>query len=291
MNNRWWEDKFRKYEHRTIIDLVEDFRITLGIKRGSFNYLNVPILSKLYNGLKPHKLFSNVEIETSSECNFKCQYCPVSTHPRPKGIMPAETIAKAIVELKELKYEGTVAPHFYNEPLLDERLPQIIELFHKQLPKASILLVTNGSKLTYETFKELVNRGVVRFKISQYGPKILPNIKKLFNQLSVEEREYIRYTNHAKEGILLSNRGGLVKVKKALKLAYCYAPTNTLTIDYLGNVHLCCNDYLGQHNQGNINNEKIIDIWNKPNFKQIRKELRKGDFSLPLCKKCTGTTK
>ena len=70
--------------------------------------------------------FYNVEIEISSQCNFKCSYCPVSKFPRPNGILPTETYKNVIDQLREIGYSGSIAPHLYNEPLLDSRLPDLM---------------------------------------------------------------------------------------------------------------------------------------------------------------------
>lgn len=37
-----------------------------------------------------------------------------------------------------------------------------------------------------------------------------------------------------------------------------------------------------------LKNEKILDIWNKPNFKKVREDVLKGNFKLDICKKCVG---
>jgi radical SAM protein with 4Fe4S-binding SPASM domain len=79
------------------------------------------------------------------------------------------------------------------------------------------------------------------------------------------------------------NRGGLVNITQK-RIKYYTLASENLVIDYNGNVILCCNDYLSSVKLGNINNEKIIDIWNKKFYKKIRYELRKGIFTLDICK-------
>ena len=63
-------------------------------------------------------------------------------------------------------------------------------------------------------------------------------------------------------------------------------PGQNLTVDVKGQVVLCCNDYQSTIRFGNLNSEKILDIWNKPHFKSIREELKIGNFQLDICKKC-----
>ena len=58
--------------------------------------------------------------------------------------------------------------------------------------------------------------------------------------------------------------------------------------DFNGNVLLCCNDYHSSIKFGNLEKEKIIDIWEKPIYKNFRRQLKKKQFVLPICKKCVG---
>lgn len=51
---------------------------------------------------------------------------------------------------------------------------------------------------------------------------------------------------------------------------------------------LCCNDYFSSVCLGNIVNESLSTIWNKPEYKRLRKKLGTGVFELDLCKKCRG---
>jgi hypothetical protein len=63
-----------------------------------------------------------VEIETAASGNRRCHHCPVSTHGARTGQMPRELFAKIISDLREMGFRGTMSFHFYNEPLLDDRL-------------------------------------------------------------------------------------------------------------------------------------------------------------------------
>ena len=53
---------------------------------------------------------------------------------------------------------------------------------------------------------------------------------------------------------------------------------------------MCCNDYLNDVKIGNIHSEKLIDIWNKPHYIKIRKDIREGNFILDICKNCSDAT-
>ena len=63
-----------------------------------------------------------VNLELSTYCNRKCDYCPVSLYPREQEYMSEELFKKIIGELKDISYSGGIVLNFYNEPLLDNNL-------------------------------------------------------------------------------------------------------------------------------------------------------------------------
>lgn len=238
--------------------------------------------------------FDSIAIETTTYCNLRCKNCPNSLYNRGtlknRKLMNIDLFKKIINELSEIKYNGKILLHFYGEPLTDERLPKLVSYVRRKLPESVIHLNTNGFLLTIDIYKKLVEAGVTAFLITQYGEKIPENIKKLFQYLkSSNYPNKIKYRVLGKD-IALSNRGGELKIEKTTDYdkPICTYPDNSVIIDYLGNLILCCNDYHSSIKFGNLKNEKLADIWNKPAYKNIRKEVRKGIFKLPICRKCVG---
>jgi radical SAM protein with 4Fe4S-binding SPASM domain len=86
----------------------------------------------------------------------------------------------------------------------------------------------------------------------------------------------------------LSSRGGLVDIERPMRKRICYQASTDAIVDYKGNVILCCNDYNISQVFGNIEDMHIEKIWNQPEFKRVRKDLRKGIFDLDLCRTCIG---
>ena len=216
---------------------------------------------------KTTDFFDSLNIEINSACNRRCSYCPNATFER--GLiknqkkLPREIFDKIIKELSEIKYQGKISFAFYNEPLLDDRIFDLISYTKKKLPKCEIGLFTNGDYLTKEIEKKLWAAGIDRLLVSKHRD---PNYK--FN--------------------LLNNRCGLVKPINCDYFPRCKYEDFHAVIDYNGNWVICCNDYLSKSKMGNLKEEKIIDIWNKPGYKKLRKDLEKNIFKLDICKKCVG---
>jgi len=227
-------------------------------------------------------MFHGIAIETQSTCNRTCPYCPNITFDRSGGIMPTILFEKIIGDLAAIKYRGEISFSFYNEPLLDKRIPEFCSLITERLPKATITLFTNGDFLTRSIFINLAESGVKTFCITQHGSKE-PDIIRLKNAEGILYGERILFDKG--ENMLLWNRGGLIRLKNPTYLTKCdkqYYPT----INWKGDFVICCNDYLSKNVYGNVASESIEDIWKKPEYSKIRKDIKKGTFDLGVCKAC-----
>ncbi|MEJ2267757.1 MAG: SPASM domain-containing protein [Nanoarchaeota archaeon] len=231
------------------------------------------------------------EIETQTDCNLSCKICPVSKNSREHYRMEKSTFKNIVDQLADLNYEGSFSPHYYNEPLLDERLPDFLDYFKTKLPKSQIIIFTNGTELEkeggLELFRNLINNGADGIVVTRYNPKKKFNFAK---KLSEEERKSFVY-RVLKKNSILSNRIGLVDPKNPHTRKRCFEPSTKMVIDAYGFIKWCCNVYstiLGKYSFGNVNEESLIDIWNKPIFETFREKLREEIIKQEECKKCAG---
>ena len=237
---------------------------------------------------KGNPLFTSVEIETTSICNRKCDYCPNSTSKRSGGYLPDEIFYKAIDQLAELNYSGRLSTHLYGEPLLDKRIVKFIDYARQKLPNAFIKFFTNGDLLTYQLLNDLDEAGVDVFRISQHDKDPVEGLLSMLEQYKTEKGsdkiEYMKYFDNDDD---LMNRGGLVEVEHDVKMNFCEFISG-ITIDFEGNMVLCCQDYHGKVKFGNLKDEKLIDIWNKDRYKLLRDRLSCGFWPIDLCRVCNG---
>ena len=271
-------------------------------KKIKFFYYNSLISSmhsfknKKYYGKKD--FFGTIGIETTTYCNLRCSFCPNSKYGRSlmknKKLMDINLFKKIINELSEINYNGTVNLHFYGEPLTDKRLVELVAYTKEKIPKAKINIFTNGILLDVPFYKQLVDAGVDSFIFSQHTNIIPPKIKEVFKYLKTRPKEEnkIEYRvfneNFISEDSTICNVGGEIEIEKIPELPSCLYPPQKVVIDWEGNVILCCNDYHSSIKFGNVKNKKLIDIWDSPSYKKIRKDLRNRKYNLEICKKCTG---
>lgn len=90
------------------------------------------------------RLFSSIGIETGAVCNRRCYFCPNAYAERPDEWMPDEVFDKIVSDLAKLRYDGRVEFYIYNEPTRDPRLLKLISKVRGRLPKACLMINTNG---------------------------------------------------------------------------------------------------------------------------------------------------
>ena len=232
-----------------------------------------------------NSLFKSISIETYPICNRRCPFCPVAEDKTPKEIMKDGLFNKILDGLKMLNFRGEIGLSNYGEPLLDKRLAGFVKRIKADLG-SKITISTNGDFLTLQKFRELISAGVDVLHISQHDSEPPETLQKLFVQISPSERKYISYEIVKGDSITLTNRGGLVNVR-TLHPFYCAIQHTVIRAN--GEVNFCCNDYYNEVKLGNVNQNKLIDIWNSPFYRKIRNEIKRGIFNLEICKRCRGT--
>lgn len=88
---------------------------------------------------------------------------------------------------------------------------------------------------------------------------------------------------------ILTSRGGTAPNRKQL-IDYgkdrCVLPFKQMIIRPDGKVSLCCNDAVGRYTLGDLNQEKMLDVWYGPRFQEVRKSLYEGRERWGECKYC-----
>lgn len=239
-------------------------------------------------GVDSSFMFKVVELEVNSMCNRKCSYCPNATARRPSGFMPQELFDKIIGELAEIDFDGRVSYHFYGEPLLDKRLPDLIETTARRVPKAKTEIYSNGDFLTVPVFREYRARGLGHFLITQHDNLMPPNLQELVDTLTPEEKGHLTI-RFAKDRFMINRSGhvqGLGVVNEPLKAA-CDWPLTTMVVTLQGNVVLCCNDYFEDEVVGNLRTQTLREVWTGAAFTALRAALARGDRTKShLCVEC-----
>lgn len=233
--------------------------------------------------------FMRVEVETSSRCNRACDYCPVAVRPREDHLLEPELYRHLVDQLAELRFAGRFSPHFFGEPLLDPRLPELLAYTRARLPRASLVVYTNGDALTPKKAQELLDAGVDLFLVTfEAGEsKAFADTRRALDRWTLLRRFVVRhFQDDVPEPF---NRGGTVLFPgRERHQPACLLPASALVVDAWGKVKLCANDYDGTVEWGDLHHERLMDVWHKPGFVKLRRELLEGRFEKPVCRVCVG---
>ena len=253
----------------------------------------------MFNG-QELPLPTEIEISESGTCNRTCSFCPRSAANfiDKKEFITNKLHEKLCIELKELNYKGTIRYSGFVEPMLDKNIFNLINMVRNYLPESNIEMVTNGDPLNLKRLKKLFESGLNKILISAYdGKEESDKLEDLCIQANLNEKQYIvrhRYYSEDQDfGITLSNRSGLMAdaefkidaLKEPLKKP-CYIPSYTFFLDYQGDVLMCPHDWGKKVILGDLNKEKLKDIWFSKRFMGIRKMLNKSNRNFKPCNVC-----
>ncbi len=274
-------------------------------------YIYQPRIKQLKVGNNHTPLFGRIYFEVRTRCNGNCDFCAASmeNEKRADTTMPFSSYKKVIDELSEIDYSGRVAYHVNNDPLIFSELEQYCDYARKSLPKAWIEIRTNGKALTKEKVESLISAGINELKVNDYSSrqsqKVANAVESILNEvipvycdynkdsnayvLKDSKRELIVSYNDRDTHEVLSSRGGTSPNKKSkpeFSSEFCEHPFYQFNITTDGRVSKCCADLYFSEPMGNINQEKVLDIWYGEKFKAVRSKLFEGDRKMRLCEEC-----
>ena len=257
-------------------------------------------------------LFSSVAIETTTRCNRRCGYCPLSDPEkrrlRPEQEISDELFSAVIDELASHNFKGKLALHGYGEPLLDSKIVSRIRLARSKLPGSYITINSNGDFLDLKMLEDLIKAGISHIYVTQHSSDKVPPIIAVRDNPSTNPAvkkiigEYVSFWSKL---VKLQNRGGAVDLSKyqgriATKKdrERCVSNAHTMTVNIDGTVSLCDNDYdrteediMGRVVPGNTT---MRQVWESERFRRARKKLIAISLGLAsddeaasnACKKC-----
>lgn len=228
---------------------------------------------------------ASMNIETSEFCNRHCWYCPNVKQSNRHGVITDEVFDCALRRLREIQWTGPVAYHYLNEPLLNPKLLAQIKATVGALPGCCPTLIANGDHLTVRRMEDLVAAGIGRVMYSRHEP-FTEEWDRRFEEIRQRWSGLVQLTQVGKTVPVFTNaqlsHSGIAWQGK------CYAPTLCFSFRINGDVSLCGYDFNREVVMGNVANDSIMEIWSRPDFVRMRKDLRNGKQVHPICNGCSG---
>ena len=260
------------------------------IRCSELNSSDIDFLKNYFETNGSFPLFQQVLIETRTDCNNNCPFCPHAFNNKPLGIMDWDCYTTIINQLCEIDYNGRVALMLSNEPLLDDRLEEMIKYAKAKSQRLFLDITTNGRLLTVEIVDHLFRLGLDNININDYrGDRDLypekwsPYIEPIFKTYGNNPK--INFVRRRMDEVLPNYAGNIPQDFNKEDYGFCNYPFRKLTIAYNGDILLCCDDFMYDTYFGNVMNDNLIDCWNNRELNRIRQELINNN-RVGICGRC-----
>lgn len=251
---------------------------------------DIEYLKAYYQKYGHFPIFKQVLVETRTDCNNRCPFCPHAFNNKHLGIMDWECYTTIIDQLCEMQYNGRVALMLSNEPLLETRLKKMIQYAKNKSQRFFLDITTNGRLLTVSMIDNLFKLGLDNININDYRgdrdiypEKLSPYLESIYRAYGNNPK--VSFKRRRLDEKLPNYAGNIPQEFNPDELGFCNYPFRKLTIAYNGNILLCCNDFMYDTYFGNVMTDKLIDCWNNSYLNKIRLSLLENS-RIGLCKRC-----
>lgn len=239
---------------------------------------DIEYLKKYFADNGNYPMFSQVLLETRTDCNRKCKFCPQAHFSRPLKSMDWDVFTKVIDELAEMEFSGRVAMYMTNEPLIEPRLMEMIKYARNKSARFFIDITTNGKNLSSKLLDEFFLSGLDNININDYRSDRKSSPDKISKSLEKTIRDFksnpkVTYNKRSTVEVLSNYAGTIKDSNRKLLSEFCNYPFRKLAISAEGNIILCCNDYTYKTNFGNVVSETLSNIWNSEALNNYRNSL------------------
>ena len=233
------------------------------------------------------QLFDELNIETQSDCNRRCETCMRQNWPMPERLerhqMPTELVFSLIDQAEEMGFSNRVCLQHFNEPLLDERIAEFGRYAKGRF--SQVWLNTNGDTLTEGLASEL-DGSFDHLHVALYGSNKL--------QRSVKYREWFKktlITFSGGEHLVTHNSPDArldILITSARGKPCGYESQARCIIGYDGKMMLCCDDIAASFDLGNARAVSLSELWFGDTHREVLEVLSHpgGRENYELCRNC-----
>jgi len=261
------------------------------------------------------------QIELVRGCNLACGFCGTRTMPPGYDFMSLRTVIAIGRELQHAGYDPTrIELALRGEPMLHGEWATSLCVLRSYLPKSSIMMTTNGTKLSTWDVDYFWRAGGNVLLVDCYGKGTLERRMRTFTEAGFKPMDFYasdfnpwhRHGPKTRALILLDDIGrrsgekknrtlqnhagnvdwaaakmyGIKPLDKPLS-KICVNPFRELVIHWDGSIHLCCMDYNAQQELWNISRGNVAMFWeNHPVLNAARRMLAEGRRDFGLCRYC-----
>jgi radical SAM protein with 4Fe4S-binding SPASM domain len=253
-------------------------------------------------------LFERLQIESQSNCNRSCWFCPRIYDRSGKYFdangnsifneMPTEKILDLLDQAQAMGFRERVAFYHYSEPLLDRRNVMLAREARRRGMKP--YLVTNGDVLRHDdALCDEVRRVYTRIVVGLYDYRT--NEELAAAKLYWQDKLAGTIIEFSPIGMAGARSAKSVGVPRALvpsdsrmavpDLRYsnapCHRPLIRMLIQHDGEMCHCCEDTYGAFQLGNVYERSLEELWFSERHVEITQNLIDGRRdNYDLCRNC-----
>lgn len=265
-----------------------------------------------------------IQIEPVQGCNLGCDFCGIHAigygqKARGLDFMDPELAENLARQVADLGWNPRIEFAMHGEPTLHPDLPALIRPFREHLPKAYLLVTSNGGGLltdTVDRIQALFDAGLNTLALDDYDSnKIVQRVLRNIGQDVVFDvfdypRTHPNASPHTRstgqrvvivEDLVSASNGTHSIVHNsagdAFPLDYskegqrCAKVFREISVRWDGNVAICCNDWSGTFKVGHASADGLEAVWQHPRMQAARRALYAGERSALIpCKGCNATT-
>lgn len=268
---------------------------------------------------------AHVHLETFAQCNAACNFCPYPSLDRKGARMSDDLIEKIVCDLEDIprSHLFQLSPFKVNEPFLDHRILDLLEMFQARLPNASITLTTNASPLTlkilnrlaafpqigylwisfndhrqveYETTMQLPYRHTIEqlnlIHVEKSAGRFPPRVVlSRVGDLSTTDRDFVQWvkSTYPLFEVSIFSRGEWLGQVATNNNSF---PPNIgcirwfdLSITATGVVALCCMDGKAEYPIGDVGKKHLLEIYNQSDYRRLRADTS-SRLKVEPCRRC-----
>jgi len=234
-------------------------------------------------------LFRYIDFETISTCTRTCPTCIRNSHPDRESVKSRFTpvrldesiIFDALRQCRELGFVGEICMSHYNEPLMDDRLPELCSIAKSF---GRVFFNSNGDLLTPQMANDLDgNVDLIIFSLYDGGREDkYAWIKSLFKKTEITNNYSPHQTTHFSPKKDLAN---LIEINRGRN---CIEPEIRVIISHSREYLLCCEDVVGNFGLGTFPEVSIRDYWYGEKHEEIHRVLLNdgGRVNYAYCSTC-----
>ena len=263
-----------------------------GVELWSHRLASPSCLAALRKGFDD-SVFPAVIVEVCSDCNYRCPFCPQSSHRRPSQYMTLSSFEFLVQDLKRHHFNGVVVLTGNNEPLLHPLLLDFCRLVSDELPAAHAHFTTNGSLLGKDIILALSKiEHPPSLDVNDYTPKqtVTAKLEKLKEDLPEFEKLQLTLRKRSWDevkGNRAGNQPGDQRRADRYRKIVCTWPFSGLFVTWDLKCVLCCSDYKHEVIMGDLATTSFMDVWKSNAYSQIRKSMMETQRAdIPFCRKC-----